>query len=323
MLLLGVSATQHWESVQLIYEPIYHGSLHHRLHIMGSSIPLIKRLLILQQICDALLFLHSKELLHCSVSSHAVHLVSTGRAKLGCLETLIEDNNSSKRYSACLFQNVKLYVLLILCYRVYRKVPSSHWEWMAPWLAPECSRGEAASTLSDVYSFCCLVWETCMEKLPWSHLDSQEISRMWQKESCNNPRMLPLGPAIPLHVGSFLKLGLQPELSERREMDLQEIYLMLRLQAAAVSHSQQKEVNQKSSPPPVRVTSSTTIPQTFTHSQIQPQHGWDAVKESFKKRRTPPPPPPPLPPPPPGQGILEVSNDSMDDCDTEINQSVP
>lgn len=98
MLLLGVSATQHWDSVQLIYEPIYHGSLHHRLHIMGSSIPLLKRLLILQQICDALLFLHSRNLLHCSVSSHAVHLVSTSRAKLGCLETLVEDDESSIRY---------------------------------------------------------------------------------------------------------------------------------------------------------------------------------------------------------------------------------
>ena len=213
----------------------------------------------------------------------------------------------------------KIYPLLICNFfycRVYRKVPSSHWEWMAPWLAPECSRGEFVSTLSDVYSFCCLVWETCMEKLPWSHLDYQEISRMWQKESCNNPRMLPLGSAIPLHVESFLKLGLQPELSERREMDLQEIYLMLRLQAAAVSHSQQKEVYQKS---PVKVTSSTPVPPSFTHSQLQPQHGWDAVKESFKKRRTPPPPPPPLPPPPPGQLKVsdKVSSDSMDDCDVE------
>ncbi|XP_046455996.1 uncharacterized protein LOC124203305 isoform X4 [Daphnia pulex] len=305
MMLLGVSAMQHWESVQLVYEPIYHGSLHHRLHIMGSSIPLIKRLLVLQQICDALLFLHSKEFLHCSVSSHAVHLVSTGRAKLGCLETMTEDNSLSKR--------------------AYRKVPSSHWEWMAPWLAPECARGEFASTLSDVYSFCCLVWETCSEKIPWSHLDSKEINRMWQKESCNNPRMLPLGSDIPLHVTSFLKLGLQPELSERREMDLQEIYLMLRLQAAAVSHSQQKEVYQKSSPPPVRINSPTPVPPTFTHSQIQPQHGWDAVKENFKKRRTPAPPqPPPLPPPPPGQQqILEVSSGSLDDCNAEINQSIP
>jgi hypothetical protein len=38
---------------------------------------------------------------------------------------------------------------------------------------------------------------------------------------------------IPLHVKDFLKLGLQPELSVRRKMDLQNIYLMLRLQVAA------------------------------------------------------------------------------------------
>jgi hypothetical protein len=63
----------------------------------------MKRLLVLQQICDALLFLHSKELLHCSVSSHAVQLVSTGRAKLGFLETMTEDNDLSKRYDMGLF----------------------------------------------------------------------------------------------------------------------------------------------------------------------------------------------------------------------------
>lgn len=97
MLLLGVCSTQHWESVQLIYEPIYNGSLHHRLHIMGSTIPILKRLQILQQICDALLFLHSKNLLHCSISSHSVHLVSTSRAKLGSLETLTESNSSTKK----------------------------------------------------------------------------------------------------------------------------------------------------------------------------------------------------------------------------------
>lgn len=98
LLLLGVSATLHWEGVQLIYEPIYQGSLYHRLHIMGSPIPLLKRLQILQQICDAVLFLHSKQLLHCSLTSHAVHLISSGRAKLGCLETLSENDPSSRKY---------------------------------------------------------------------------------------------------------------------------------------------------------------------------------------------------------------------------------
>lgn len=169
-----------------------------------------------------------------------------------------------------------------------------------PWLSPECARGEMACTLSDVYSFCCLVWETCSEKLPWSHLDSMEISRMWQKDHCSKPKMLSLGPAIPLHVGSFLKLGLQPELSERREMDLQEIYLMLRLQGAAISHSQQKE-NQKSSSPTKPARTPSTTAELLGQSQIQPQHKWDAVKERLKKRITPPTPPlpPPLPPPPP------------------------
>ena len=97
LLLLGVCATQHYESTQLIYEPVYQGSLHYRLHIMGSSIPMLKRLLILQQMCDALLFLHSKNLLHGSITSHAVHLISSSRAKLGSLETLSDEIESSTR----------------------------------------------------------------------------------------------------------------------------------------------------------------------------------------------------------------------------------
>ena len=154
---------------------------------------------------------------------------------------------------------------------------------------------------------------------------------MWQRDSYNKQMMLQLGPAIPLHVGSFLKLGLQPELSERREIDLQEIYLMLRLQAAAISHIQQKETySQRSSPSasvPVRMTSSTPIPLVFAKTQIQPQHEWDAVKERMKKMN-PPPPPPPLPPPLPTasakEKVQEVSEESLDGnkgYDEEINQS--
>lgn len=143
---------------------------------------------------------------------------------------------------------------------------------------------------------------------------------MWQKENCKKPKMLPLGQAIPLHVGSFLKLGLQPELSDRREMDLQEIYLMLRLQTAAVSHSQQKESYLKSNnaPPLAHLT---TTSQILGPSQIQPQHGWDAVKERLKKRITPPPPPPPLPPPPSSQQPTrqkeDLSKESVEEGDTE------
>lgn len=97
LLLLGVSPVHNFDSVQLIYEPVYHGSLYHRVHIMGATIPLRKRVLILQQICEALMFLHSQKLIHCSVSSHAVHIISSSLAKLGCLETMSEMNDPSKK----------------------------------------------------------------------------------------------------------------------------------------------------------------------------------------------------------------------------------
>ena len=88
-----------------------------------------------------------------------------------------------------------------------------------------------------------------MEQLPRSKMDSMQIQRMWQRQDMggygksSSPAMLfPIDPpVIPLHISSFLKLGLQPEMSDRRDMDLQEIYLMLRLQAAAISHAQRKE----------------------------------------------------------------------------------
>lgn len=227
---------------------------------------------------------------------------------------------------------LKVFINLIVFYwrRVYRKVPSSHWEWMMPWLSPECSRGENPSTLSDVYSFCCLVWEACTGKLPWSHLDLTDISHMWQRHTCSSPRMLPLDPAIPLHITSFIKLGLQPELSGRGQMDFQEIYLMLRLQAAFIN-SQPKETN-PSSPPLSNRKKGTNNPQVKNPPQPLPSlHEWDAVKQRLKRRIIPPPPPPPLPaalnvP----EAIIEIlSDDEEDDVEEdqedeqEVDQKLP
>jgi hypothetical protein len=86
---------------------------------------------------------------------------------------------------------------------------------------------------------------------------------MWHK---NSNRILNINDTIPVHVSSFLKLGLQPKLEEREEIDLQEIYLMLRLQAATLAHNHQKE-----SPKNVPLSVPTT------------RHDWDAVKEKMKK----------------------------------------
>jgi len=169
-----------------------------------------------------------------------------------------------------------------------------------PWLSPECVRGESLSKISDVYSFCCLVFETCTESLPWAELELQDISQMWKKQCDYNKLgsglIDQIGNAIPLHVGTFLNLGLQPDPDKRGDMDLQEIYLMLRLQAAVLCQSQQKEVqlqhsqHQQKHKQPIKEQQNRhqLCPQADHQTKPptgfkQQQHDWDAVKKKMKK----------------------------------------
>ena len=46
---------------------------------------------ILRHIAEALLYLHQQNLLHCHITSHAIHLVRLDVAKLGSLEYMIEE----------------------------------------------------------------------------------------------------------------------------------------------------------------------------------------------------------------------------------------
>lgn len=179
-----------------------------------------------------------------------------------------------------------------------------------PWLAPECARGEVLGELSDVYSFCALAWEVCTEKMPWQKFDSRQIAQMWQGNGYIEPRMLNIDPSIPPHIKTFMGLGLQPELVDRRGIDLQEICVMLRLQATLLAKKEQKDqeprepyieqnfiVQQSQYPLFVPAPG----PVTVTHTETQtysPKHDWESVKQSFRRMRnlaTPPPPPPPLP----------------------------
>lgn len=66
--------------------------MYHQLHVARSPIP--DKMGILIQVAEALDFLHSRELLHCSISSYSVHLISPHVAKLGCYETLTDINSN-------------------------------------------------------------------------------------------------------------------------------------------------------------------------------------------------------------------------------------
>lgn len=126
---------------------------------------------------------------------------------------------------------------------------------------------------------------------------------MWLKKT---NRMLNPNEAIPTHIASFLNLGLQPKLEERQEIDLQEIYLMLRLQAAALARSQHKDPPPKNAAAdilvakpgdilptrpaemlakPSEIVSKPTgniLPKHVTIPECN--HSWDAVKERMKNK---------------------------------------
>lgn len=113
---------------------------------------------------------------------------------------------------------------------MHRKVPSSHWDFKMKWMSPELVRGEPLTALSDAYSFCCLVWEACLEKEPWSGMTPKSISQMWfnNQEMCHGPCVLPLNGSIPPYLVSLLELGLQPDIDQRRDFNLKWILRALR-----------------------------------------------------------------------------------------------
>ena len=47
---------------------------------------LLKTCRIMRQVCEAVLYLHNQGLLHCGISSHAIHLTDSDVAKLGNFE---------------------------------------------------------------------------------------------------------------------------------------------------------------------------------------------------------------------------------------------
>ena len=80
------------------------------------------------------------------------------------------------------------------------------------------------TTLSNCYSFCCLVWEVCTEKEPWPGMIAKSTSKMW----FNDQGPGPLNSQLPLYLVSFLELGLRPDIGLRKDFNLKRILWALR-----------------------------------------------------------------------------------------------
>ena len=99
-------------------------------------------LTLLRQICEALLFVHHSGLVHCGVTSHAMHLISPEVAKLGNFEYATPFGRRSPA------------------------VINTHPKSLFNWMSPEAMQDEPVSPAMDVYSFGTLACECFTGEMP-------------------------------------------------------------------------------------------------------------------------------------------------------------
>ncbi|XP_045629471.1 inactive serine/threonine-protein kinase TEX14 [Ursus americanus] len=202
--LMAVCLSQDLEKTRLVYERITVGTLFGVLHERRSQFPVLHMEVIvhlLLQISDALRYLHSRGFIHRSLSSYAVHIVSTGEARLTNLEYMMESQDG----------------------RVHRdltRVPLP--TQLYNWAAPEVILQKAATVKSDIYSFSMIIQEILTDNIPWNGLDGSVI-----KEAVVLGNYLEADVRLPKPYYDIVKSGIQVKQKDRI-MNLQDIRYILK-----------------------------------------------------------------------------------------------
>ncbi|KAL5018487.1 hypothetical protein ScPMuIL_004209 [Solemya velum] len=182
LLLMGACQTDNLDGLVVIYERVSMGSLFNYLHVKNGSLPLERVKDIAVQVCDAMSFIHGQNIVHCSISSHAINFINQNSVKVGNFEYMTE---SGKRCSFSM--NTFKHTLF-------------------NWMAPEIMRKSYVNEQTDVYSFCAVLWEMFKGEIPWSDLDAASTKVKLIKEKAQLPTD---SRNIPVMYKSLLKFGLQ------------------------------------------------------------------------------------------------------------------
>ncbi|KAL8574238.1 hypothetical protein ACOMHN_065781 [Nucella lapillus] len=156
LLLMGLCQSSSFDKVMLAFERVSIGSLHYILHEKIDHLPMTYIRDICTQVCQALLYIHGQNYIHCSLTCHAVFMTSMHQAKVGNLEYMVE---MKKAFTG----------------RTCLVATSPHKEHVFRWMAPEIMMGDPPSAASDVYSFCCVLWEMITSELPWKSKTYKEL----------------------------------------------------------------------------------------------------------------------------------------------------
>ncbi|XP_053425075.1 inactive serine/threonine-protein kinase TEX14 isoform X3 [Nycticebus coucang] len=202
--LMAVCLSQDLEQTRLVYERVTVGTLFSVLHERRSQFPVLHMEVIvhlLLQVSDALRYLHSRGFIHRSLSSYAVHIVSTGEARLTNLEYMMESQDGG-------------------VHRDLTRVPLP--TQLYTWAAPEVILQKAATVKSDIYSFSMIIQEILTDNIPWNGLDGSVI-----KEAVVLGNYLEADVRLPKPYYDIVKSGIQVKQKDRT-MNLQDIRYILK-----------------------------------------------------------------------------------------------
>ncbi|XP_054565634.1 inactive serine/threonine-protein kinase TEX14 isoform X2 [Eptesicus fuscus] len=202
--LMAVCLSQDLEKTRLVYERITIGTLFSVLHERRSEFPLLHMeeiVHLLLQISDALRYLHSWGLIHRSLSSYAIHIVSTGEARLTNLEYMLESQDRD-------------------VHRDLTRVPLP--AQLYNWAAPEVILQKEVTVKSDVYSFSMIIQEILTDNIPWDGLDGSVI-----KKAIVAGNYLETDFRLPKPYYDIVKSGIQVKQKDRT-MNLQDIQYILK-----------------------------------------------------------------------------------------------
>ncbi|XP_074647637.1 uncharacterized protein LOC141903421 [Tubulanus polymorphus] len=202
LLLMGICQTDNLENLVLLYESVALGSLYHYLHERFESMSKGDVNNVSQQIVSAVIFLQEHNITHCNITSHAVQLVSPFIAKLSNFEYAIQ-NDCKIQFSAA----------------VYNKYANAVYNWMAP----EVMDGEPPTNLSDLYSFCVVMWEMFQGEVPWNGMSAEAIRHtLLDDREC----LSVYEDSIPLPYSTMIEWGLNIH-PDRRKISFDQLQQML------------------------------------------------------------------------------------------------
>uniref|UniRef100_A0A4X1SPE6 Inactive serine/threonine-protein kinase TEX14 n=1 Tax=Sus scrofa TaxID=9823 RepID=A0A4X1SPE6_PIG len=202
--LMAVCLSPDLEKTRLVYERITIGTLFGVLHERRSQFPVLHMEVIvhlLLQVSDALRYLHSRGFIHRSLSSYAIHIVSTGEVRLTNLEYMVESQDRG-------------------VHRDLTRIPLP--TQLYNWAAPEVILQKAATVKSDIYSFSVIIQEILTDSIPWDGLDGSVIKETIVLGSC-----LEADVRLPKPYYDIVKSGIQVKQKDRT-MNLQDIQYILK-----------------------------------------------------------------------------------------------